>query len=325
MSPSTTFDKHLRASCFAWLRALVLGVLVTGVVSWGFWNAAIARAQGFSAPPGGHRPDATPAGATPAELENIGIEDKSGAAIPRDVKLVGSDGRELLLGEFMDGERPLLLVLAYYGCPMLCSMVLNGTVDAIKGVEKIPGKDYRVLVVSFDPRDGVDVARDKRAAYVTDFQRPLGAIGGSELAGFEFATGTEAEVRRLADAVGFRYRWDDNEQQYAHAAGIFVITPDAKLSTTLTGVQYASRDVDAALVDAQRGVWRSPLKSALLFCFQYNPQTGKYTLVASRAMQVGALVTILAVAFMVWRLRRAERLKALTLSPALPAIDTKAL
>jgi protein SCO1 len=277
------------------------------LVSWGM--AAAVEAQGFSAPPGGHRPDATPAGATPAELENIGIEDKSGAAIPRDVALVGSDGRAILLGEYMDGERPLLLVLAYYGCPMLCSMVLNGTLDSIKGLEKTPGKDYRVLVVSFDPRDGVDVARDKRASYVKAFQRPLGALGGSDLGGFEFATGTEAEVRRLSDAVGFRYRWDDAQQQYAHAAGIFVITPDAKLSTTLTGVQYAPNDVDTALSEAQRGVWRSPLKSALLFCFQYNPQTGKYTLLAGRAMQAGALVTILAVALLVWRLRRAERLR----------------
>jgi protein SCO1/2 len=292
----------------AWARLLVLGLWIAGL--WAVTGAGVADAQGFAAPPGGHRPDATPAGATPAELEDIGIEDKSGAAIPRDVKLVGSDGRALLLGEYMDGDRPLLLVLAYYGCPMLCSMVLNGTLDAIKGLEKLPGKDYRVLVVSFDPRDDVAVAREKRASYVAAFQRPLGAIDGSELAGFEFATGTEAEVRRLSDAVGFRYRWDDAQQQYAHAAGIFVITPDAKLSTTLTGVQYAPRDVDTALGDAQRGVWRSPLKSALLFCFQYNPQTGKYTLIAGRAMQAGALVTILAVAFLVWRLRRAERLKA---------------
>lgn len=295
-----------RLHSFDLLRAWVFTLVVGLVVAWG----PAASSQGYSSPPGGHRPDAVEAGATPAELEDIGIIDKSGAEVPRDITLTGSDGRSFQLGEYMDGERPLLLVLAYYGCPMLCSMVLNGTLDGIKGIEKLPGEDYRVLVVSFDPRDTSDVAKEKRAAYVEAFKRPITKIDGSDLASFEFATGTEPEVRRLSDTLGFRYRWDDTQDQYAHAAGIFVITPDAKLSTTLTGVQFAPRDVDTALGDAQRGVWRSPLKSVLMFCFKYNPQTGSYVLMAGRAMRAGAAITILAVLFFIWRMRRAEQRKA---------------
>ena len=281
--------------------------LAVGVVLvWG----SFAHSQGYSSPPGGHRQGSVDAGATPAELEDIGIIDKSGASVPRDIVLTGSDGRTFQVGEYMDGERPLLLVLAYYGCPMLCSMVLNGTLDGIKGIEKLPGDDYRILIVSFDPRDTSDVAKEKRAAYVEAFKRPISKIDDSDLQGFEFATGTEAEVLRLSDAVGFRYRWDDTQDQYAHAAGIFVITPNATLSTTLTGVQFAPRDIDTALSDAQKGVWRSPLKSVLMFCFQYNPQTGGYVLMAGRAMRVGAAITIVGLLFFIWRMRRAEHRKA---------------
>ena len=297
-------SNHHRSALRFWALGLWAVVCLLGV-------SARSYAQGFGGPPGAHRPDATPAGVTPAQLEDIGIEDKSGAAVPRDIGLTGSDGRSFKLGEYLDGERPLLLVLAYYGCPMLCSMVLNGTIDGLKGVEKLPGQDYRVLVVSFDPRDTTAIGHDKRAAYLQAFQRPVTPIDGSELASFEFATGSEEEVRRLADAVGFRYRWDDTENQYAHAAGIFVLTPDAKLSTTLTGVQYPPQDITGALVDAQRGVWRSPLKSVLLFCFQYNPHTGKYNLIAGRAMRTGAALTIAAVIFFIWRMRRTEKREAL--------------
>jgi protein SCO1 len=132
---------------------------------------------------------------------------------PRDVKLEGSDGRSFVLGEYMDGEKPLVLVLAYYGCPMLCSLVLNGTTDALKSIDAVPGRDFRVLVVSFDPRDTSDVAKEKRSSYVEALGLGAGAksLEGEPLMAFEFARGSEAEVARLAEAVGFRYRWDERK------------------------------------------------------------------------------------------------------------------
>lgn len=249
------------------------------------------------------------AGENPKELEGIGIIDKNGAALPRDVKLTGSDGRDLVLGEYMDGDRPLVLVLAYYQCPMLCSMVLNGALTSIKSLDEQPGKDFRVLVVSFDPRDKVEVAAEKRKNYLEAMGRRIEPINGSELAAFEFAIGSEEEVRRLADAVGFQYRWDDQQNQYAHAAGIFVVTPRGNLSQTLTGVEFAPVDVSRALSEAQRGVWHSPLKSVLLFCFQYNPHTGKYVLMAGRSMRIGAALSVLTLSYLIFRLFRADRRK----------------
>jgi protein SCO1/2 len=248
-------------------------------------------------------------GAPPKELDGIGITDKNGAALPRDIKLTGSDGRALVLGEMMDGERPLVLVLAYYGCPMLCSMVLNATITGLKGAPEQLGRDYRVLVVSFDPRDGVAVASEKRESYLESFGKLVAPIDGSERNAFEFAIADEADVKRLAATVGFNYRWDEEQKQYAHAAGMFIVTPKGELSQTLTGIDYPSQDISDALKDAKAGIWQSPLKSVLMFCFQYNPHTGKYVLLAGRAMRVGAAITILVMAFVMYRLFRADRNK----------------
>ena len=244
----------------------------------------------------------------------MGSVDKAGAERPRDLVLRGSDGREFALGEFMDDERPLVVVLAYYECPMLCSLVLNGSLDVLKklgagegGAEpRLPGKDYRFLVVSFDPRDSTEVAGQKRASYVEAFGEATGTTApGPE--SFEFATGSEQEVARLSDLLGFRYRWDESEQQYAHAAGMFVVSPAGKLTGTLTGITFDASDVRTALADAARGHARTPLKSVLLYCFQYNPKTGKYVLAAGRAMRVGAAVTIAGVVVMLLWLSRGRR------------------
>lgn len=262
---------------------------------------AIALPAFASGGPPRSRGPAVQAGQVPEELEGIGIVDKPGADIPRDVALTGSDGRDLVVGEYLDKDKPLVLVLAYYGCPMLCSLVLNGTMDSLKAMPETAGKDFRVLVVSFDPRDKVDVAKAKRAAYVEAYGREV------DPAAFEFAIGSEAEVARLADAVGFRFRWSEAEQQYAHAAGIFVITPEGKLSQALTGIRYEPKDVSSAISEAKKGAWHSPLKSALLYCFQFNPRTGKYVLAAGRAMQVGAAITVIGLSFLVFRLLRTNR------------------
>ena len=275
------------------IHTICLAVLVLAVV----WPGAAFGAGGPPRPRG----PTVESGQVPEELEGIGIVDKPGADIPRDVTLTGSDGREIVVGEYLDKEKPLVLVLAYYGCPMLCSLVLNGTMDTLKAMPEHAGKEFRVLVVSFDPRDKTDVAKQKRAAYVEAYGRPV------DEQAFEFAIGSESEVGRLADAVGFRYRWSEAEKQYAHAAGIFVITPEGKLSQALTGIRYEPADLSAAVGEARKGVWHSPIKSALLYCFQFNPRTGKYVLAAGRAMRVGAAVTLVGLSFLLFRLLRSDR------------------
>lgn len=275
---------------------------------------AVARPAAAQQPPS-YRPldgkGPVEAGKPVKELEDIGIEDLNGATIPRDVRLNHSDGRPFIMGEYMDGEWPLILVFAYYGCPMLCSLVLNGTMTTLKGMSENVGTDFRVLVVSFDPRDKTDVALEKRANYIESYGRPLQRIDGSDLASFEFATGEDAEVRRLADSVGFRYRWDDSLQQFAHAAGIFIVTPKGVLSQALTGIDFPPAEVSAAVKEASQEVWHSPLKSVLLFCFRFDPHTGKYTLIAARALRVAAGFTVAAMLFWMFRLFRSERKKAL--------------
>ncbi len=286
----------------AFLRTLFsLGLLL---LAWA--RPADARAPS-SGPPSLDGPRPVMAGKVPDELEGIGIEDKSGTMLPRDIRLTGSDGRAFTLGEYMDGERPLVIVLAYYQCPMLCSLVLNGASEVLSKVPEAPGKDYRLLVVSFDARDQVQVAHDKRASYVGSLKKAIVPIGGSDTAAYEFAVGDPAEVKRLADSVGFRYRWDEEQQQFAHAAGMFVVTPSGKLSQTLTGIKFEPEDVSGALREANKGEWHSPIKSVLLYCFQYNPHTGRYVLAAGRAMRVGAGVSIAALAVILLRLFRSER------------------
>lgn len=242
----------------------------------------------------------------PTDLNEVGIEDKPGAELPRDAALVGSDGRSFILGEYMDAEKPLILVLAYYRCPMLCSMVLNGMTKALQGMGKRPGDDYRVLVVSFDPNDTTDVAASKRENYLAQLEFAGEEVDKSVRA-FEFATGKEDQVRRIADAVGFRYKWLEDSQQYSHASGLFVVTPNGKLSQALTGIQFEPAEVDRAIVEADKEVWHSPIKSVLLYCFSYDAKHGKYVPSVMNIMKVGAGVTILAVAIVLARLHRQDR------------------
>jgi protein SCO1 len=247
---------------------------------------------------------------TPAILEEVGIEDKASAMLPRDVELTGSDGRSFVLGEYMDAEKPLILVLAYYRCPMLCSMVLRGVDKAIAGMSKEVGKDYRVLVVSFDSRDTTDVAREKRANYLADLGDAHPSYKSLDVASYEYATASDAEVKRIADTVGFHYRWDAQQKQYAHAAGIFVITPKGKLSQALTGIQFDPADVDKAITEADKETWHSPLKSVLLYCFNYDSKHGRYVPIVMNIMKIGTGITIAVVAFIIFRLFRAERRRA---------------
>lgn len=286
-------------------RTLLSLIACMGLLLLGSIRPAFAQSS-----PGGRPIEGTPSeagGVVPKELEGIGIEDKNGTVLPRDVRLTGSDGRTFVLGEYMDNERPLILVLAYYGCPMLCSLVLNGTMTGVKGLQEVPGKDFRVLVVSFDPRDETGIARDKRANYVKDLGRSIEPIAGSEHGSFEFAIGEEAEVRRLADAVGFRYRWDEAQGQYAHAAGIFIVTPKGVLSQALTGIEFPPQELSTAIATAGKEVWHSPLKSVLFYCFQFNPHTGGYSLVAGRALRIAAGVTVMGLLIFFFRMFRADR------------------
>ncbi|MRG95506.1 SCO family protein [Polyangium spumosum] len=242
--------------------------------------------------------------ALPKELVGVDIEERPGADLPADVKLRDQEGRDVTLGSYLDGEHPVILVLAYYECPMLCTLVVNGLMQGMKGLDWTAGKEYRVVVVSFDPRDTPEMARKKRDVYVGAYGRPVGERG------WEFLVGEEAQVRRLADAVGFRYRWEEATQQYAHAAGAFVFTPEGKLSRTLYGLNFASNDLKLSLLEASQGKLATAWGRVLLFCFHYDSGENKYVLATRRLMKAGGAFTVLGLGGMLLGFWRRERRRA---------------
>lgn len=258
-------------------------------------TAAIALALALAAP--------AQAGAeetVPEELQNISIVDRAGASIPADVVLTDGQGRRVTVGSYLGDGKPLLLVLAYYRCPMLCSLVVNGLTDGLKELAWSAGDQFRVLVVSFDPRDTVEVARAKRENYLAEYGRRPGDRG------FELLVGEEAEVRRLADAVGFRYRWDEKTGQYAHAAGAFVITPQGRLSRTLYGIVFPPQQLRLALVEAAQGKLGSAWDQVVLFCYHYDADARGYVLAANRLMRAGGLVTLFVLSIVLIRFWRRD-------------------
>jgi len=287
-----TLLRNLRVA----LVGTLLGLVVTGASALGGAGQAEARpgiALGTDAQPSVNR--------TPTALTDIGIEDRSGTNLPLDIRLTANDGRAMRLQDVVDGERPTLLVLAYYGCPMLCSLVMNGVLDGMKTMGWTAGDQFRVVVVSFDPRDGLEVAQEKQKSYLGAYGRPVAERG------FEFAVGAESEVRRLADAVGFHYRWDPATDQYAHAAGAFVITPQGKLATTLTGIQFPGEELQKELVDADQEMSHAPLKAVLMRCYVYDAHAGKYVVDVRLLMKLGGGMTVLGLASFVWLASRRQK------------------
>jgi protein SCO1 len=242
--------------------------------------------------------------AVPKALDGIDIEDRTGSAIPTSVVLRDQNGAEVTVGKYLRDGKPAILLLAYFECPMLCSLVINGLLHGMQQMTSLTaGRDFRVIVVSFDARDTVEKGRDKRASYLGAYGRPV------EGDGWDFAIGAPSEVKRLADAVGFHYRWDEKTGQFAHAAGAFVLTPDGKLSRTLYGIAFSGKDLNLALREAGNGKIGGIVDRVLLFCFHYDPLAGSYTLAARRLMMVAGVITVMGLTVLLLRLRRGERVR----------------
>ncbi len=246
-------------------------------------------------------------------LEEVTIEQKLGARVPLELEFRDHEGDEILLGDLFDGK-PVLLALVYYECPMLCTLVLNDVLRCVRAMPLDAGPDFRIVAVSIDPDETSELAAKKRDAFVEAYGRE----GGEE--GWTFLVGEETEIRALADAVGFRYVYDEATDEYAHASGITVLTPEGELSRYFYGLEYAPRDVRLGLVEASRGKIGSAVDQVLLFCFHYDPVTGKYGLVIMNVLRLAAVLTVALLAgFVLFWLRRERRLPrtaSLTRSPA---------
>ncbi len=259
----------------------------------------------------------------PKALQNIEIEDKLGAKVPLDVKLINDAGEPVRLGDYFSGAatpgargKPVLLTLGYYECPMLCSLVLNSTLEALKKVSLDVGEDFNVVTVSINPRESVEIAKMKRDNYLKEYDREGAA------AGWRFHVAEEDEVKRLADAVGFQYRWDETQEQFAHSAGIFFLAPDGTLTRTLYGLSYSATDVKFALMEASRGEVGSVGDRILMSCFQYTPDGQRYGVYVFGVMRLGGVLTILflgTMLFVLWRRERRLRGSRTNASPPGPS------
>ena len=240
----------------------------------------------------------TAASERPGALAKIGIDQKIGQQLPLDLTFRDEEGREVKLGQFF-GARPVVLALAYYDCPMLCTQVLNGMSGALKTLSFDAGKDFDVVIVSIDPRDNFRLAANKKAAYVERYGRPQTA------AGWHFLTGTDASIKPLAEAIGFRYAYDANIKQYAHGAAIYVATPKGIVARYLLGIDFAPRDLRLALVEASNNQLGSVTDKVLLLCYHYDPSVGKYGVAILNSVRVGFIGTVTGfLAFLFVSLRR---------------------
>src|SRR5579864_2416379 len=205
----------------------------------------------------------------PAPLQGVGIEQKLDRQVSLSLVFRDEAGNPVPLAKFFHGK-PVLLAPVYYRCPMLCTQILNGVASALKAVSFDPGRDFEVVSVSFDPKDTPEIAASKKQSYLRRYNRP------NTDNGWHFLTGDEANIKALTDAVGFHYKYDPQTKQFAHASGVLILTPEGRVSRYFYGVEYAPRDVRLGLVEASKNKIGSPVDQILLFCYHYDPSTGKY-------------------------------------------------
>jgi protein SCO1/2 len=264
--------------------------------------ATVASAQMGGAPVGGYkREPGAPASAIPAPLREIGFDQHLGRQVPLDTVFRDEAGASVRLGEYF-GRRPVVMVFAYYDCPMLCTLVINGLSSALGVVSLNPGRDFEIVTVSFDPRDTPATASAKKASYLERYKRPGAA------AGWHFLVGDRTAIDTLTHAAGFRYVWDEKTKQFAHPTGVIVLTPDGRLARYLFGIEYGPRDLRFGIVEASEGRVGTPADALLLYCFHYDPTTGRYGFVIMRAVRLAGGATVLALgSFIVIMVRREKR------------------
>ena len=238
-------------------------------------------------------------GVRPDLLKQVGIDQKLNQSVPLNLTFRDEHGQTVQLGQYF-GQKPVILTLVYYNCPMLCTQILNGVESGLKELPMDIGKQFNVVTVSIDPSEGHVLAEVKQEMYTGMYGRPGAAQG------WHFLTGDEPQIKQLADAVGFRYAYDPETKQFAHASAIMILTPEGKISRYLYGIQFPSRDLRLGLDEASEGKIGSPVDAILLFCYHYDPHTGKYGLLISHVIQAGGALTLLVLGALVLVLFRGE-------------------
>jgi protein SCO1/2 len=289
-------------------------------------SALLALALGlFFAVPAAAIPGAGPGGklmafqaptppATHNPVPNVGFDQRLNEQIPLDLSFKDETGKTVQLRDYFNGK-PVLLSLAYYDCPMLCTLVLNGLVRTLRTLSFSAGNEFTVLTVSFDPNEKPPLAAEKKKTYLDSYRRP-----GAE-AGWHFLTGEADAIQTLTSTVGFRYTYDEASKQFAHASGILILTPEGRTSHYFYGIEYAPRDVRLGLIEASSGKIGSLVDQVLLLCFHYDPAAGRYGVIIIRLVQLMSLLTVLALGSYVFIMLRRERRQRLGIGSA-PALSS---
>jgi protein SCO1/2 len=240
-----------------------------------------------------------PSNEMPGVLKSVGYDQRIGEKVPLDVPWRDEHGREVKLGDYLR-NRPAVLVMAYYHCPMLCDLVLQGVETGLKPLSLDPGRDFDVIVAGIDPAETPELAAKKKQEILQRYARP-----GTEN-GWHFLTGPQDSITRLTQAVGFRYVYDPERNQFAHAAGMVILTPEGRVSRYLLGVEFPARDIRLGLVESGNGKLGTVVDQVLLYCFHYDPLVGRYSATTLSIVRVSAVVTVVALALLVVFLRRRE-------------------
>jgi protein SCO1/2 len=273
-------------------------VILWLVMAWS--NVPAQSPPGPSSPLYGARPaSGNPSTGLPQALQDVRIEQKLDQQLPLDLTFRDESGREVKLGDYF-GHKPVVLAFVYYDCPMLCTQVLNGMVTSFRVLPFQMGKEFEVVTISFDPRETPELAQKKKKVYVDYLPEKMRAGAQN---GWHFLTGDQANIEKITDAAGFRYRWDEKTQQFAHASAVMVTTPHGKLSRYYYGIEYPARDLRLGLIESSANKIGSPVDQLLLYCYHYDPATGKYGAVVMNIMRIAGVITLLGIAAMLLLLK----------------------
>jgi protein SCO1/2 len=263
-------------------------------------NASTLRAQQVSLPPS-------------SIYSKIGVDQKLNDQVPLDLLFRDESGAAIPLSTYFHHDRPVVLALVYYKCPMLCTMTLNGMLKSFKPLKLDIGKDFDVLTVSFDPNETPDLAAAKKATHIKSYNRP-----GADK-GWHFLTGEQDSIDKLTRAVGFRYTYDPASKQFAHTSAIMILTPDGKISRYFYGLEYSSRDLRLGLIEASQNKIGTLTDAVVLLCFHYDPASAKYGLVVMNLLRAGGILTLIILgSYIVTKIRRERHLAPLAPSPGIP-------
>jgi protein SCO1/2 len=282
-------------------RALA-GVLSTAFCLLLFGVAVLGqRPPGPSSPLYGARPEAgNVSTGLPTALRDVGIDQKLDQQLPLDLMFHDESGQAVKLGQYF-GHKPVVLAFVYYDCPMLCTQVLNGMLESFRVLPFQMGKEYDVITISFDPRETPQLAESKKKVYVGYLPAKMQADAN---AGWHFLTGDAENIKQITEAVGFKYHYDESTKQFAHASGIMVATPQGKLARYYYGISYPARDLRLGIIESAQNKIGSPVDQLLLYCYHYDPATGKYGAAVMNIVRAGGVLTMLAILGMFFLLRR---------------------